>query len=192
MNRRLFASMLACALLVVPMVSVHADDAAQPGEGAMPVMGPPDEIKQAEKIIGVWDVATKMKMDPNQAEWMEAPAVATFSYILDGSAIRMDYEMDMGGMPFKGFSITTYDRETKMWQEIWVDNMSCRLSMMTGTEENGMRVMTGTDFWQGQEMLMKNTSSNITDTSFDWQMESSTDGGKTWFTSMTATYTKRK
>ncbi|MDX9857972.1 MAG: DUF1579 family protein [candidate division Zixibacteria bacterium] len=192
MKARWSVMVLMMALVAVCAIVAVADDVPAQGEGGMPPMGPPEEIKNAAKIIGTWDVATKMKMDTAQVEWMEAPAVVTFSYFLDGGAIRMDYEMEMMGMPFKGFSISTYDRETKQWQEVWVDNMSCRLSMMTGTEENGVRIMTGTDIWQGQEMLTKNTSYNFTDTSFDWTMESSVDGGKTWFTGMTATYTKRK
>lgn len=191
MKTRLSSVLLLAALLLFA-VAVVAQEEPSTDQAGMPPMGPPEQMKEVADMVGTWDVATKMKMDPSQTEWMEAPATATFSYILDGAALRMDYSMDMMGMPFTGMSITTYDREKGHWQEVWVDNMGGRLTMMTGQIEGDKRVMSGVDMWQGEEYLNRQTSVMTGEGTFEWTMESSKDGGKTWFTSMTGVYTKRK
>ena len=184
----LFAA-LALAMLSLPAMA--QDQAEAEVTGQMPVMGPPEEMKQMEYMVGLWKVDGKMWMDPTNDEPMAFTATAEFEYELDGAVLEMEYISEMMGMPFRGMSYTTYDRERKEWQDTWMDNLTGRQMMMTGQEENGQRVMTGVDFFQGMEYLTRNTSFNITETSFDWKMEQSTDGGKTWFTSMAATYTKQ-
>ena len=102
----------------------------------------------------------------------------------------MDYTMPMPGpTPFKGFSLSCYDKDGGMWQEVWTDNMSGKIMMMTGHEKDGKRVMTGTDTWEGQKYHLKQTSYEMTDTSFKWKMERSFDG-ENWQETMHGTYTK--
>ena len=106
------------------------------------------------------------------------------------------YMWSIGGMPmgidFKGFSIQTYDREMKRWQMTWTDNMSARISLYTGQHAGDSTVLEGEDTMGGQTWLSRITSFNEKPTSFDWRMESSEDGGKSWMVVATATYTKRK
>ena len=167
------------------------DNATAEVTGEMPPMGPPEEMKQLEKMVGTWKVAGEMFMDPSKPEALPFTAMAVFEYDLGGAVMEMEYTSEMMGMPYIGVSITTWDRERQLWQDSWVDNLNCRQMIMTGHEKDGERVMTGTDIYQGEEYLMRNTSFNMTDTSFEWKMEQSMDGGETWFTSMTATYTKQ-
>lgn len=125
---------------------------------------------------------------------MESKAVATYSYICDGAALQCVYAGDpmMPGMPaFSGMMLQAYDRETKMWQATWVDNMAGRISIYTGPSGGETIVLTGEDKMGGQTWLSRMTILNQTPTSYDWKMESSMDGGTTWVTSGTATYTKR-
>ncbi|MBD3402972.1 DUF1579 domain-containing protein [candidate division GN15 bacterium] len=190
--RKPVSTLLLLGALLLTASMLMAEEHMQEGQQGMPEMGPPEEMKHLEGMIGMWDVASKMKMDPTSDEWTDFSATAEFSYILDGAALRMDYEGQMMGMPYKGLSISAYDREHEEWQDTWVDNMTGRIMMMTGWEKDGKRVMQGKDIWNGQEMLVRTTSHNMTDDSFDWKYETSTDGGKTWETMMTATYTKRQ
>ena len=187
--------LVAVALLMMVSAVMAADPAAPPA--GMPEMGPPAEMKQLATLEGTWDVASKFNMsqDPAVPQWMESKAVATYSYACDGAAMLCNYSGDpmMAGMPgFKGFMVQAWDRELKQWQATWVDNMSGRISIYTGTDDGKQLVMTGEDRMMGMVFLSRMTVSNRTDTSYDWKMEASMDGGKTWMESGQSKYTKRK
>ena len=176
-------------------IGVMAED--QPaGQGApegMPQMGPPAEMKQIAGLVGVWDYVMMMKMDMASDTMEKMTGNITYAYILDGAAMSSQYEGDeMMGMKFKGFGIQTYDREMKRWQMTWTDNMSGRTSIYTGQHEADKTTVEGEDMMGGQKMLTRITSFNEKPTTFDWKMESSMDGGKTWIVVGTATFTKRK
>jgi hypothetical protein len=159
----------------------------------MPVMGPSPEIqKMAAETVGTWDVVMKYKMDPSQADWAESKGVAVFTTILDGCAVVMDFQADMGGMPMHGSSTTVYDREAKEWVEAWVDNMTARMSVYRGGFQGDALVTQGEDLMQGMKYLSRNTVFNRTADSYEWKAEMSMDGGKTWMTWGTAIYTRRK
>ena len=186
--------LLAVMLLAVMVVSVAAQDSTKSSASAqMPPMGAPDQMKEMAYMVGEWDVKGELFLDPASNYSMSFTAKATFEYALDSAALIMHYQSSMMGMPrYLGMSITTYDREKQQWQDVWMDNMSARMAMMTGQETGDMRVMEGKDTYQGKEMLSRQTSSNITKTSYDWKLEQPLDQGKTWRTIMTATYTKKK
>jgi hypothetical protein len=93
-------------------------------------------------------------------------------------------------MPHHGLGLMAFDRETGQWQETWVDNFSARISLYTGKHMEGKHVVSGTDMYKGEKMYTRMTSSNFTDTSYDWMMENSMDG-ENWYTSMKGTYTKQ-
>lgn len=159
---------------------------------AMPQMGPPAEMKQLEYLVGTWDYTMKMKMDTS-ANTMDSKGTSTCAYILDNAALTTTLDgAEMMGMKFKGLGITTWDRENKCWQMTWTDNMSGRTSLYTGQHTGDQTVYQGEDQMGGMKSLARMTSFNEKATSYDWKMESSTDGGKTWAVVATATYTKRK
>lgn len=181
--------MLALAALCLTLTVTTS---AQDNTGAMPEMGAPKEIKELSWLVGTWDVVMKTKWDPNATDWAEEKGTATYSYAVDSSAIMMHYQGMTMGMSFKGLMVQTFDRETKMWQSSWVDNFSARLVLYTGTRAKGKTVLTGEDLMQGQKMTTRMTTFNESPTKFEWSMEGSIDGGKTFMTSATAVYTKRK
>ncbi len=174
------------------IIPAYAAAEEKPATAAMPEMGAPKEITEMAWIVGTWDVVMKSKWDPASENWEEAKGTAIYSYCAGGSAIMMVYDSQAMGMPFAGFMLETYDRETKMWQAAWTDNFGARISTYTGKKENGKIVLSGEDLFQGMKTITRMTTSNVTPTKFDWTMESSTDGGKTFFTAATAVYTKRK
>jgi len=173
-------------VMLALIMSVAGASYAQEG---MPAMGPPPEMKEVDGLVGNWDVAMTWYMDTLK---MNSKGTATFSKILDGAALKMDYKSQMMGMAFDGLQLFTYDRETKQWQSVWVDNMGARIAVYTGTKKDGKMVMQGEERYMGQVMLDRITTYNQTPTSFDWKMENSMDGGKTWKLSGEAKYTKKE
>jgi hypothetical protein len=188
--------MLAAAMLLMATMAI-AEEPAPPAEGMqMPEMGAPKEMKDLAFLEGAWDVAAKfnMSMDGKTEQWMDSKAVATYSYILDGAAMQCTYNGDpmMPGMPaFKGFMLQMYDRETKQWQAVWTDNMGARAAIYTGAHTEGQTVLQGEDKMGGMTMQSRVSTFNQTPTKFDWKMEMSMDGGKTWAVNGTAVYTKK-
>lgn len=156
----------------------------------MPPMGPPEEMKQLAGQEGVYDVTFKYRMDPTQA-WVTTNGLCTMKNILDGAAQEMIWQGEMMGMNFKGRGLICYDRATGKWQTTWIDNMAARVSYLTGTLADGKLVMEGEDIMEGQEVLVRNTTYNMTDHGMESKMEYSTDGGKSYMTWATETYTKR-
>jgi hypothetical protein len=162
------------------------EEAGQP----MPEMGPPQQIKDMAFMVGDWTYKGRMRMTPDD-EWIEHEAKVTNSYVAGGAALQMEYSGAMMGMEMHGLGLTTYDRETGEWQDMWVDNFGARISLYTGKDEGDKRVSSGKDFMGGQVIYTRVTSYDITPTEFKWQMENSTDG-ENWYTSMEGVYTKNK
>jgi hypothetical protein len=180
--------------IALSAIAIGDDDKAKASEQPrekqqeMP-MGPPQQVKDAAGMIGTWGFKGEMRMTP-EAPWEPFEATADFSYVCGGAAIQMDWRMPSPMGEMIGYSIAAYDRENNEWQETWVDNWSARIIMMTGTEKNGKRVMTGESIDKGQIYHMRNTSWDMAENSFKWQMEVSMDG-ENWFISMKGEYTKQ-
>ncbi len=163
----------------------------QEGQGEMPPMGPPPEMKQIEGMNGEYVVKFFYKMDPASEEWTETAATAALSTVAGGGAQQLVYEGEMMGMPFSGIGLTSYDRETGQWQTTWVDSMGARISTYAGDFEDGKLVVAGEDKGQGMSYHSRLTTYNITDDGFDWKYEMSMDGGASYIEGAKATYTKR-
>jgi len=183
---------LRTALLVLMLAALPASAQDQPAEGmeGMPPMGPPAEMQALASMVGTWDAASEMRMDPDSA-FMPFTGVTQFSYVAGGACMQMTFTTEMMGMPFNGVGMTAYNRETGEWTETWVDNMGGYMSVYRGKMTDGKKVLTGQDYMMGQVWETRITTSNITPTSFNWQMEHSKDGGKTWAVYMKSVYTKR-
>jgi len=180
--KRLFMFIIAC-LIIMPMASMAQDE--------MPPMGAPEEMKALAFLVGDWVAEMEWLMDTTQG-WVKSNGTCTYSYVLDGAAMQMDFQSEMTGMPFKGIAFETYDRESKVWQSTWIDNMGARTTLMTGSRENNGSVFEGEEKYQGKNSQMRMYTFNETSTSYDWKMEQSMDGGKTWMESGRAKYTKKK
>lgn len=162
-------------------------------EDDMPPMGPPEQITAYSWILGTWDVDQKFKMGEADTSWIPTKGVAVYTSELNGSMIKMAYTSEMMGMSFEGTMLMVYDRITQKWQSIWIDNMSARMSYYEGKHDGDKMVLGGPDVnYDGSIVMARMTTYNETPDSFDWKMEMSTDGGKTYWLTGEAKYIKRK
>ncbi|MEZ5359960.1 MAG: DUF1579 family protein [Candidatus Zixiibacteriota bacterium] len=175
--------------MVLMIGSAWAEDMPQ-GEMQMPEMGPPKEMMSLESMVGKWSVDMKSRQMPEQP-WEESKGSVECEYILGGSAVRQYYSGDMMGAPFSGETTMCYNRQTKLWQVTWIDNMFAQMSYYEGHWDGDKFVASNREVWMGVEYLTRMTTFNITDKSYEWKMEMSMDDGKTWFSSMEAVYTKQ-
>ena len=187
---RMKSIFLLVGMLVTAAIVMAEEPAGDPMAG-MPPMGAPPEMKSLEFLVGTWDVDWKMKMMPTDTNWMASKATATFSYLLDGCVMQMDYQGMMMGMNFHGIQLESYNRTTNKWQMTWADNMSATLNIYEGVKKDGATIVEGVETMMGMTYRSRMTTFNETATTFDWKAENSYDEGKTWGVIMTAHYTKR-
>lgn len=184
MKMRTFCMLALAIMLVTANISVTAQD-------EMPQMGAPDEIKAKAWLVGEWDVIADFRMD-DKSEWMNSTATAVYYFSVDSCVLEMDYTSQIMGMNFKGNLLETYDRILKEYQSVWTDNMNARISYYTGYRSGDSTVLSGDEYLpDGTKFLSKITTYNETKTSFEWKSETSSDGGKTFWVSGKARYTKK-
>lgn len=82
---------------------------------------------------------------------------------------------------YKGESWSVFNPNTKMWQQTWVDNQGAYIALNGKFENSEMLLFTEPHALKaGGTGINKMRYYNITDKSFDWNWEQSTDNGKTW------------
>lgn len=176
-------------LMIAILIIAASPAAAQEGQ-AMPEMGRPAQMDAIAFMQGDWNVKMEMRMGPD-APWTEAAGTATSEAILDGCVQHMNVHIeDMMGMPMNGIDNTTYNRETKRYESVWVDSMTGKFTVMSGNFVGDALVMTGRDQMMGMEYGVRTTSTKKSDKEVVWTMENSMDGDS-WFLGMRMTYTRK-
>lgn len=140
--------------------AAHAGDkpaaAGEKHEGGMPGMSPEEaecmelmmtlgqpaeEHKNlASQFVGTWDTENKMFMGPGEP--MTSKGSCKCTALFDGRYISEEYEGDMMGQPFKGMSLTAYDRINKQYVNTWIDSMSTAMFQSTGTYDPSKKAYT--------------------------------------------------
>ena len=136
---------------------------------------PPDcsapEHHQFDFWLGDWDVPAPDKQ-PTGHSHIES--------ILAGCVIQENWD---GGSGYAGKSFNTYNRDTKQWEQFWVDTTGMRLHLV-GAFIDGKMVLRGvqdkTNAKTGLPQHERITWTPNTDGSVRHLWETSVDDGKTW------------
>jgi len=181
-------------LAAVLALALAAAASAHDQQQGMPALGAPEQMKPVTELVGTWDVAMSSKHDPSASEWTNEKGVCTFTSVLDGCAVQMQYKglAPTMGIMYQGLGLQTFDRESAAWQFTWTDNMMARTVLYVGEQHGDTVSGVGEEMWQGQKYLARISTFNRKPDSFDWQYEMSMDGGKNWMVSAKAVYTRQK
>ncbi len=185
--RRLLAFTLSLFCLGVIAFAQEDKPAA---EGEAPPMGAPPELAQMDFLVGEWTTDFQMRETP-EGEWTSSPATMVYEKAMDGSCIRGSFSTKVGEMPFGGQATLTYHRWKAKWQMSWMDNMGAYQSLLEGDFADSKLTLEGEDVAMGQTNLLRDITTLKSDTEFDWEMQFSGDNGKTWWTTMKASYKKK-
>ena len=177
--------MLAVLLLAAGSVtSTHA----QHSGGAAPALAttPPKEAAQYDFLVGQWDLAVKMAPVSLATRIHGMPKlVGTWKAwrALRGFGIEDEIEItDDAGNP-RGLttSIRIYDPGLKRWTISALDVYRARFTTLAAEWKDGEMVISsdGTDP-EGKPYRSRVRLYAITPTSFKYQQDRSSDGGKTW------------
>ena len=162
-------------LSTLMLLAVLGSAAAQNGKAKRPCDMP--EGKQLDFWLGEWELTWP-------AEQFGGPAgesghgTNTITKILTECIVQEEFRFPKGN--FNGHSVSVYNAKKKYWQQTWVDNQGGYL-LFTGHFKDGkMELRTEPAERNGKEFISRMVFKNIKTDSFDWDWQSSIDGGKNW------------
>lgn len=133
----------------------------------------PAESKQFDFWIGEWtcsgeSIGPDGKKSPTEG-------VNTIKRSFGGHVVEENFRMGQ----FHGMSMSVYDTKAKLWRQTWVDNQGSYIAL-TGEYRNGKMILTTIPKPKAPKSANRMVFYNIRPESFDWDWESTADGGKTW------------
>jgi len=149
--------------------------------------GPEHERLMAE--AGNWTVAVRM-VTPD-GSWEESSGRSMKEVAFGGRYLVEHFAAEMGGMPFQGQLISTYDNFRQQYVAIWYDDMSTAPLMFIGQMEDGWLVyrVTVKDAYSPDGREFRHCSRELEDGSFQVQMFDTWPGAEEMM-SMEMTYTR--
>ncbi|MDX1637190.1 MAG: hypothetical protein R3281_04415 [Balneolaceae bacterium] len=101
--------------------------------------------------------------------------------ILDGNVILENFRTESGRFEgYEGKSFSVYQKTTGKWRQTWVDDSSEYFDLTGKIEGNKRIFITEVPGPNGSTVLKRMVFYDITDDSFTWDWQSSSDGGETW------------
>ena len=133
-----------------------------------------EESRQLDFWVGDWDLA-----------WEDSPGYPAstgkniISRELGACVIEENFSAPEYG--FDGKSVSTYDVNSKLWKQTWVDSSGSYLDFVGGMQDDGTMIF-GREFTDANGDLIKQRMIfyNIQENSMEWNWERSTDNGQTW------------
>jgi hypothetical protein len=170
------------ATLVLHPVPAHA----QQGGGAPLATKAPREAAQYDFLVGQWELTVLPKVSSLVARIHGVPKLGGTIRAwraLDGWGIEDELRVvDRSGNP-QAFShfVRLYDPAAKRWSIVTVDVYHQRLTQATAQWDGSVMTSLGEGRdAEGHPYQTRSRISNITPTSFRYQQDRSTDGGRSW------------
>ncbi len=129
----------------------------------------PPEASQFDFWIGNWNMYVNDSLFGTNS----------VSKVLDGYAIEDDF-IEFPPDPFHGKSLSSYNADTKKWEQTMVDNKGHHSLFIGEFKDGKMMLVYNYLNKKGEKRKQRTTFYNITSNSFDWLFETSFDEGKTW------------
>lgn len=152
----------------------------------VPKPGPEQALLQ--EMVGTWDCTVKMSETPGESKGTSVSRMG-----LAGQWLMTDFEADLGGLPFQGHGLDSYDRAKKKYVSIWVDSMSTSPIVMEGDYDARTKTMTMTGEGPGMTGATVKYRNTTTHTDKDHQTFRMylVEGGEDTLM-LTVEYTRRK
>lgn len=127
------------------------------------------ESHQLDFWVGDWELAHSGGKSHNRV-----------ARSLDGCAI-VEHFTGAPGTKLDGTSVSTWDRLSKRWRQVWVDNTGAWLDF-TGGEDGGDRTFEREFTRDGRTIRQRMVFRDVKAASLKWLWQRSDDGGATWKT----------
>ena len=106
----------------------------------MKSMMPGEPHAKMAKMVGEWDVVSKVWMDPASPP-MESKATTTFKMILGGRYLQQELTGNMMGMEFSGIGTEAYDNVRGVYLGTWIDSMGTSITYSEGSYDEATKIL---------------------------------------------------
>lgn len=169
MKRALLLASVGLLLLVAGLVPVLSQDmgGGMEGEEACGGETAPDEPKKGtqdpngvlKKMLGTWDMAFKLYMEPGK-DPIEMNFDMKNDWALDEQFIRAEYDMKEGPFPHKGIEFFSYNEATGEYEEIRITSMSGAQIVYKGKYDADKKTLELKASYSGEWQGMKYTATS--------------------------------
>lgn len=83
---------------------------------------PGREHQELARLVGDWKAEIKSYYG-NPSEPKVSEGTAKFRKMMGGRFVRQNFDGEVEGQPFQGMGITGYDKGTKAFVSVWIDNL---------------------------------------------------------------------
>ena len=163
---------LLTAILLV--ATIAASQSANSSAAPPPKPCTQPQARQLDFWVGEWDLST-----PGQKDGEVVHNSNSIKHALDGCVIEENF-VGGPGTPLQGRSFSMFDAPSGKWKQTWVDNQGAYLDFVGEFKDGQMVLARETTGPNGANIQQRMVFKNITASEFDWNWESSKDGGKTW------------
>ena len=154
-----------------------------------PAPRPDAELKAIEYLVGKFDTKDKMHMSPT--ETVESKGTSDSKWVLMKRYISMDNTGTMGGVPFEGHMMVTYNEMAKRYECSWFDSMGGASLKAKGQIKDGVLEMVSDPYDAGGPPMIFRLSYkpvNKHEVSFKLEMKM---GEGAWTDVISSTYMKK-
>jgi uncharacterized protein DUF1579 len=142
------------------------------------------EARQFDFWVGEW-IATWKSPDGTSVQGSNR-----IESILGGCVISENFQ-GAGAQPLVGKSYSVWSPRAKKWQQTWVDNMGGYLALNGEFADGRMVLLREGILGNGKPGLQRMTYRDIAKDQFDWDWDTSEDGGQTWTNRWHIHYTRK-
>jgi len=133
----------------------------------------PPETKQFDFWIGDWKCSGESYDAKGTATHTDATNTITSEF--DGHVVQEHFQTGS----FHGTSVSVYVPTRKQWFQTWVDNQGAYIAL-SGNMEGGKMILQTLANPKRPKAANRMIFENISPESFDWNWQSTKDGGKNW------------
>ncbi|MES1201624.1 MAG: hypothetical protein ABUS57_09280 [Pseudomonadota bacterium] len=164
------------ALLVAGAAALLTTGNARAETSAKPI--PPGNPGDFDWLTGEWRIAHRQRRATG--EWIEFTGEATCWSVMGGVGHVEDLRIPARN--FNGIGLRLLDRETRVWNDFWVNEQAGQLGEagLTGGFIDGVGMFTADDTADGHPVKYAGIWDEITANTHRWRQGVSHDGGATW------------
>jgi hypothetical protein len=144
-------------------------------------------------LIGDWTVLHRRlkRRLAGDTEWIEFTGPASVRKILAGLGNIDEFRIDLPQGGYMGATLRLFNPTTRQWSIHWMDSRDPKLDPpVVGSFQDGRGLFFGDDTFEGKPVRVRFIWSPLTATTWQWEQAFSPDGGKTWETNWTMSFTR--
>ena len=155
-----------------------------------------DAAHAFDLFFGSWHVKHRRLKErlAGSSEWIDFDGTSEMWPVLGGPGNMDDNIFNFPPGPFRGVAVRAFDPASKTWAIWWLDSRyPTKIDVpVVGSFKDGIGTFLADDTFNGKPIKVRFIWSRITRTSREWEQAFSPDGGKSWETNWTSSFTRVK